>query len=333
MGCGVIGARRSRALGALGVPVRAVCDIERDRAVALAASLPGDVVVTESPEEALSTHGVELAVVSATHRALAPLTLAALDAGCHVLVEKPGANGIDALAEVAAAARRSGRLVRVGYNHRFHPGVEKARALVQGGEHGRVMHIRARYGHGGRLGYEREWRARREASGGGELLDQGVHLIDLVRFLTGEVSLAFAELRTDFWDMEVEDNAFLALRGDDGVFAWLHASWTEWRNLFSFEVALERAKIELTGLGGSYGTERCTLHVMLPELGPPLTTTWEWPRPDDSWERETADAMRFFADEPANGASLDDGLAVLRIVDAAYAGARGGEPARREARE
>ena len=149
-----------------------------------------------------------------------------------------------------------------------------------------------------------------------------MHLIDLVRFVSGDVHLAFAELRTDYWDSDVEDNAFLALRAADGAFAWLHASWTEWKNLFSFEIALELAKIELTGLGGSYGTERCTLHAMLPELGPPLTTMWEWPRGDESWERETADALGAFAGRDAVGASVDDALAVLRIVDEAYRGAR-----------
>ena len=187
------------------------------------------------------------------------------------------------------------------------------------GEFGRVMHIRVRYGHGGRSGYESEWRARRELSGGGELLDQGVHLVDLVRFISGDVLLAFAELRTDFWSTDVEDNAF-PLRAADGAFAWLHASWTEWKNLFSFEVALENAKIELSGLGGSYGIETCTLHTMLPEMGIPVTTVSEWPRDDESWERETVDALGAFSGEVAIGASLDDAIAVLRVVEEAYGG-------------
>ena len=138
------------------------------------------------------------------------------------------------------------------------------------------MFIRARYGHGGRVGYEREWRAQREVSGGGELIDQGIHLIDLTRFLAGDVDLAFGELRTTFWDMDVEDNAFLALRPHAGGFAWLHASWTEWKNLFSLEIMLERAKIEIAGLGGSYGPETLTLFEMLPEMGPPLVHRTQW---------------------------------------------------------
>ena len=322
IGCGVIGARRARALAILGVPVLAVFDVDSDRAAALAASLPATIVPANTAEAALAVEGVEVAVVSTAHNALASLTVLALDAGCDVIVEKPGAAGLDALTDVDTAAHRNQRVVRVGYNHRFHPAVAKARSLVASGEYGSVMHIRGRYGHGGRPGYEKEWRAQRESSGGGELLDQGVHLIDLVRVFSGDVSLAFAELRTSYWHTDVEDNAFVALRAADGAFAWLHASWTEWKNRFAFEVMLERAEVEIVGLGGSYGTERCTLHAMLPELGPPETTIWEWPRADESWDLDTADALAAFAGQTAIGASLDDALAVMRVVDEAYADAQ-----------
>jgi predicted dehydrogenase len=208
--------------------------------------------------------------------------------------------------------------VRVGFNHRFHPALLDARRLVEGGGYGRLLHVRARYGHGGRVGYEREWRAAREISGGGELIDQGIHLVDLTRSLFGDADLAFAELRTDFWPMEVEDNAFLALRPRMGGFAWLHASWSEWKNLFSFEIALERAKLEVTGLGGSYGVERLTVHEMRPEMGPPTTSAQEWDEPDRSWARELDDVVTVLAGGRGIGASIDDGIEALRIVGEAY---------------
>ena len=168
-----------------------------------------------------------------------------------MLIEKPGGRDLAGVAQVAALARERGIEVRVGYNHRFHPSILAAKEMVDSGRHGPILHIRARYGHGGRPGYEKEWRAQREISGGGELIDQGLHLIDLVRFLAGDVDLAFAELRTDFWPMDVEDNAYIALRSRVGAFAWLHASWTEWKNIFSFEIAMRDAKIEVQGLGGT----------------------------------------------------------------------------------
>ena len=195
----------------------------------------------------------------------------------------------------------------------------EARNLIASGRYGDVLSVRARYGHGGRVGYEREWRMNPELSGGGQLLDQGVHLIDLTRCLFGEVSLAFAELRSDYWDGEVEDNAYLGLRVERGGFAWLHASWTEWKNLFSFEITLRDAKLEMAGLGGSYGTERLTLYEMSPEMGPPRTSSWEWPFPDSSWEREMVDVVESVQGGAALGAGIDDGVAVLELVKNAYA--------------
>ena len=318
VGCGLVGRKRADALRAVGVPLRALVDADPDRARCLAEHLQADVELAPSLPEAITRPDIDFAVVATTHDALASSTVAALDAGCDVLVEKPGARHVDELDAVDEAARRSGRLVRVGYNHRFHPGVQAAHRAVTDGRFGALFSVRARYGHGGRPGYEREWRGDAERSGGGELLDQGSHLIDLTRFLAGDVKLAFAELRTDYWQTPVEDNAYLALRTSAGAFAWLHASWTEWKNCFEMELALQSARLDLRGLGGSYGPERLVTHAMSPELGPPTTAEQVWPGQDESWRQEMADVRDALEGRPAIGADLDDARAVLRIVAEAY---------------
>lgn len=318
VGCGFVGSKRARALVDLGAPLIAVYDTDPTRSKELAAELGSQVVVASSPTDAFAADGVQLAVVGATHDALVPLGVEALDSGCHVLVEKPGARSRHELAALSDAARRCRRIVRIGFNHRFHPAVQAVKELVESREYGGVLYLRARYGHGGRPDYAGEWRADRSKSGGGELLDQGSHLVDLTRFLIGDVTLAFAELPTVFWPMPVEDNAFLALRGHDGGFAWLHASWTEWKNLFSMEVTLERARLDVEGLGGSYGTERLTVHAMRPEMGPPDTTTQEWPAPDESWRLEVEDFISQLGGSNPVGAGLEDAAAVLQVVDEAY---------------
>lgn len=317
VGCGLVGAKR---LGSLppGTRVVALADPDPSRAETLAATLPHEVAVTDSAEAALSRPGIDLAIIATVHSALVPAAVTALQAGCHVLVEKPGAHRLADLASLHDEACAANRNVRVGFNHRFHPSVMKARELTASGGYGELLYIRGRYGHGGRLGYEREWRLDPELSGGGELLDQGMHLIDLTRVFAGELDLVFAETRTDFWDASVEDNAYLALRPKAGGFAWLHASWTEWKNLFSFEVSFRRAKLELHGLGGSYGPERLTLHLMGPDMGPPETMCWEWPQPDRSWALEIRDVLESIAGRQAAGAGLDDCIAAFRIVDEAY---------------
>jgi predicted dehydrogenase len=317
VGAGLIGAKRAAALPE-GTALRYVFDPIRERARAVADLQPG-ALVAESLEQALADPEIALVIAATPHHELASVGMAALAHGRHVLVEKPGAHRLDSLIELRQAADRAQRRVRVGFNHRFHPSIMRIYEFVRGGSHGPVFGIRARYGHGGRIGYEREWRARREISGGGELIDQGMHLIDLVRHLVGDVEVAFSELRTDFWPIDVEDNAYLALRSSSGAFAWLHASWTEWKNLFSFEVAMRTAKLEVSGLGGSYRTERLTCYEMLPEMGPPVTTSWEWPQRDRSWAAELEDVLADLEGRTAIGADLTDAIAAFQIIEEVYA--------------
>jgi predicted dehydrogenase len=337
VGCGLVGAKRAAAIPS-GAELVAVFDPDVTRANAVASSVPswrrGAVEIATSARAAIEHPDASLVIVATPHRSLPELACLALESGRHVLVEKPGAADLAGALSIADAATSSGGHARVGFNHRFHPSLREARRLIgrvssdgfdELGAYGVPMFVRARYGHGGRLGYEREWRADAAVSGGGELIDQGIHLIDLTRFLVGDVTLSCSHLRTAFWPMGVEDNAFIALECASGAFAWLHASWTEWKNLFSLEIMLERAKIEISGLGGSYGVETLTLFEMLPEMGPPIESSRSWDGEDDSWARELADVVAVIADDVADdaahaagGASIHDAVAALRIVDAAY---------------
>lgn len=315
IGCGLVGTRRARVLVARGFEVT-VFDSDSQRSLALVAELGAAVTCGSDSAEAVAQ--ADLTIVATPHHSLAPLAKEALAAGSNVLVEKPGAHTLKALDDLARVAESGSSIVRVGFNHRFHPAVLEARRIIATERFGRVLNFRARYGHGGRLGYEKEWRADPALSGGGELLDQGSHLIDLVRFLVCDVSLAFAEKRTLFWPMVVEDNAFVALDMANGGFAWLHASWTDWKNIFSLELTLESAKIEIDGLGGSYGRERLILYELTPEMGPPFVRSTEWPPGDESWAAETDDVIAAIRGEDSIGATLDDALAVMTIVDEVY---------------
>ena len=268
VGCGLVGQKRAHALG----PARliACADERRDRAEALARS--HGAAATDDWRAAVGRPDVAVVIVSTTNDALVPVTLAAVRAGKHVLVEKPAARRADDLDEVMAVARARRVLVRVGFNHRYHPAFRKARELFDAGALGTLMFVRARYGHGGRLGYENEWRADPALSGGGELIDQGVHVIYLARWFLGDITEVQGFARTYFWPMPVDDNAFLLLRTADERAAMVHVSCTEWKNLFSFEIYGRAAKLHIEGLGGSYGVERLVFHRMMPEMGPPETT-------------------------------------------------------------
>lgn len=315
IGCGLIGNKRARALG--DARMVACADVVLKRAQSLAALAPG-ATATNDWREIVERKDIDIAIVATTHDALAQISMALVTAGKHVLVEKPAGLSPEELTPVIDATRDTGALVRVGFNHRYHPSFLKARGLVDEGALGELLFLRARYGHGGRVGYEQEWRADAAVSGGGELIDQGLHLIDLARWFLGDFVHIHGFVHTYFWDMPVEDNAFLLLRTANDQTAFLHASWTEWKNLFSFELYGRDGKLEVDGLGGSYGTERLVFYKMLPQMGPPETMIWEYPMPDRSWESEFSEFLEDIRLQRQPSANLIDARAALRIVAEVY---------------
>lgn len=317
VGCGLIGQKRAAAASIGQVAI--VCDTNIERATSLASRTGADAV---GDWRKVIKSNVDAVIVATTHDNLAEISRAAAEAGKHVLVEKPAGRNLAEAASVRDAAKRSGVVAKVGFNHRFHPGLSAAKDVAGSGALGPLYYIRGRYGHGGRVGYEQEWRCQREISGGGELIDQGSHLIDLSRWFLGDLVLDYAATPTFFWDIAVDDNCFLALRGGKGELAWLHATWTEWKNMFSFEIVGRDGKLTAEGLGGSYGVERLTFHKMLPQMGPPETVTWEYPFPDTSWQREFESFTAAVEGKPAQIADISDACAILAIVEEAYGGAR-----------
>jgi predicted dehydrogenase len=317
IGCGLIGRKRVAALGP-NPPLLYTCDLDAPRAAALASLAPGCTAVTDAAQ-VFADPRVGAVIISTLNASLAPLALAAVRAGKHALVEKPGALNAAQLRALRDAARATGVRVRLGYNHRYHGALLKARALVDAGALGPLMFLRARYGHGGRPGYDREWRADPALSGGGELIDQGVHLIDLAGWFLGEFATVEGHATTSFWDMPVDDNAFVSLRTATGQTAWLHASCTEWKNLFSLELYGRTGKIMIDGLGGSYGPEKLTYYPMPAEMlgKPPTPEIFEFPA-DNSWALETQaflDDIRLHR-EPSPG--LTEGIRTLEAVEAIY---------------
>jgi predicted dehydrogenase len=315
VGCGLIGQKRSRALA--GATLVACADLAPERAEALARSTPG-ATATDDWRAVVHRPDVDLVVVATTNDSLAEIAKGAVEAGKHVLVEKPAARSVAELDGLIDAAARHQRLVRVGFNHRYHPALLKAREVIDAGLLGDLLFVRGRYGHGGRVGYDREWRADPQLSGGGELIDQGVHLIDLARWFLGDFPTVSGFAHTYFWQMPVDDNAFLTLRTAREQTAFLHVSCTEWKNLFSLEIYGREGKLQVEGLGGSYGVEELAFYRMLPEMGPPETTIWEFPRGDQSWALECAEFLDDIRLDRTPSAGLADARAALAVVEDIY---------------
>jgi predicted dehydrogenase len=318
IGCGLIGKKRIAALSKVsGVTLRYACDLDAWRASAAAILAPGCAPSTDF-NQVIADSGVDAVIIATLNASLAPIALAAAKAGKHALVEKPGALGSTDLRAVETAANASRALIRIGYNHRFHPGLLKAREIFESGVLGPLMFLRGRYGHGGRKGYDREWRADPKLSGGGELIDQGVHLIDLASWFMGDFSKVEGHAATYFWDMKVDDNAFLSLRTSGGQTAWLQVSCTEWKNMFSLEIYGRDGKLSIDGLGGSYGPEKLTYYKMLPQMGPPETTFWEFPGGDESWALETVAFVADIRGHRTPSPGLHEGIRTLEIVESVY---------------
>jgi predicted dehydrogenase len=316
IGCGLIGEKRALAISKIGKEARlaAAMDLDFSRAVHLCECFGGTPVRNVADVIAAS----EIVIVATTHDYLAKIGYQAVSAGRHVLIEKPGARNASELAPIADMAKKRGVEVKIGFNHRFHPAVKKAHDLVDNGQIGSLMFVRGRYGHGGRLGYEKEWRFNSEISGGGELLDQGSHLIDLAEWFLGDFSAVYGALANFFWGGNIEDNCFMLLKTHDGKYAQLHASWTEWKNMFSFEIYGHDGKIAIDGLGGSYGTEQVALYKMLPQMGPPETQIWQYPFPDSSWEMEITEFITAICERRHPIGDVREAMKTLSIIDRLY---------------
>lgn len=315
IGCGLIGNKRGDHLGHHELIVCA--DTDGRKATVLAKKHKG-AAATDDWEIAATHPDVDIVIVATTPNYMPTITLKAIEANKHVLVEKPAARNALELRPVVDAARKHQRKVRVGFNHRYHPALQKAHEIMRSGRLGPLMFIRGRYGHGGRPGYEKEWRANPDIGGGGELLDQGMHLIDLSRWFLGDFTNIQGHVANFFWSMPVEDNAFMMLRTEDGKTAWLQTSWTEWKNLFSFEIFGRDGKLQIDGLGGSYGLEKLTHYQMLPQLGPPAIETFEFPGPDVSWQSEFNAFVEDIEKDRETCLSVVDAYEALKIVGTIY---------------
>ncbi len=315
IGAGLIGGKRAEAIASTkkGTLV-VVADPDFERAKTLAQKYGAEAV--QDWKTTVAREDIQAVIVAVPNAFAAPIVIAALESGKQVFCEKPfGVNAEEAQAMVAAAGRAK-RIVKVGFNHRFHAAVQKAHEIFMGGGIGKILFIRARYGHGGRKGMEKEWRFNKKISGGGELLDQGVHIIDLARWFAGDFDAAYGLAQTKFWETELDDNAFVLLQNKQ-VTVSFHVSTTQWKNLFSFEIFGDLGFLQIEGKGGSYGPE--TLSWAKKNVGAaPDITTFTFDAGDKSWELEWENFYAAAAGKKTMNADGVDGLRANQIVEAIY---------------
>jgi predicted dehydrogenase len=322
VGAGLQGRRRAQALmQSKDDRLVAVADINQDAAKALA--IGSDAKVYSNWEEIAKRDDINAVIICTPPNLHALVGITAMKNGKHVLCEKPLAMNPAEAEKMVTAARENHVKLKCGFNHRLHPGIKQAKAWVNQGLIGELMSIRCQYGIGGRPGYDKEWRADVKIAGGGQLMDQGMHLLDLCRWFLGDFKEAFGYLATSYWDMPLEDNAFALLRTQKGQVASMHASWTQWKNQFIFEITGKDGYAIVDGLGGSYGTEKAILGKRA-FLEPFREEIIEFRGEDRSWQEEWQEFVSAINENREPLSNGYDGLQANRLADAIYQSTRSG---------
>lgn len=317
VGAGRIGKIRAKVIQNNGGKVVAVADLDYAKAVELARGL--DAEATTDWVTAVTQSSVEAVVVCTPTKFHAQAIVAALASGKHVLCEKPLGRTVEEAAKADAAARTAGCILKTGFNYRFMNHVRKAKELIDCGGIGATYFMRARYGHGGRPGYEKEWCTDADLSGGGVLLEQGIHLFDLARFLLDDPVSICAQTNRFFWRFPaVEDNAFCMMKFAGGQFAQIHVSWTQWLNVFDLEIFGHDGFLRLEGRDGHYGPQKLTWGQRQPDHSRPNLQVFDFPPQDDSWDLEWQDFISTIRRRDQSTKSGQDGLRAQALIECAY---------------
>jgi predicted dehydrogenase len=323
IGAGLIGNKRADAISKIpGSKIVAFADVNFSQAQAAAKKYNAEVCATW--QKLVTRLDINAIVVAVPNVFAARIAIAALNHKKHVLCEKPfGINPKESRA-ILVAAKKNKRLVKAGFNHRFHPAIARAKKLFDAGAIGKLVFLRARYGHGGRRGMEKEWRMDPKIAGGGHLLDQGAHIADLMRWFAGEFDEVYGVCDATVWSPNVEDNAF-AIMKNKNVSASFHVSATNWGNIFSFEIFGDQGYLVIEGLGRRYGIETLKFGKRKMKFGDVDLHAEKFESTIDvSWENE----WKNFADAIRDGAKLSgdgiDGLRANEIIEGVYRSSKTG---------
>jgi predicted dehydrogenase len=284
-----------------------------------------DIQCTQNYKELLKTD-VDIVLVCTVNKYAPDIVMDALNAGKHVFCEKPPGKSVQDVKNIIAAEKRNpGLKLKFGFNHRYHAGIQEAKRIIDSGRLGKILWLRGIYGKSGGLGFEKSWRSVKELCGGGILLDQGIHMLDLFRFFCGDFIEVKSMVTTAYWDIELEDNAFALLRDKYGRIAMLHSSSTQWKHRFNLEIYLSEGYLSVNGILSStrsYGDE--TITVARKQFdegfadGKPREEIIYFDT-DPSWELELAEFLSCIRkNKPIISGNSDDALKAMQLVYSIY---------------
>ena len=293
----------------------------------LQTSLPGEGATFTKDSSDVVSSDVDVVFICTPNKSIPDLVIQCLDQQKHVFCEKPPGRTVDDILRIREAETRNPRSkLMFGFNHRYHPGIMRAKNIVDSGGMGEILTLRGLYGKSGGRGFKDSWRNDASVSGGGILLDQGVHMLDLFNFFLGRFISVKAFMSDRYWGFDVEDNAMVILKSESGQLATLHSSATFWKHMFQLSITLEQGYINLDGLlskSGSYGRE--TLHIGQRQfeteseaVGNPSEEVIYFDN-DSSWTLEVGQFIEYIlSDEPVVENTSRDALSVMELVHRCY---------------
>ena len=275
-------------------------------------------------EQLLEKEDLDVILVSLPNYLAPDVTIAALRTGHHVFCEKPPASNLEDMKRVQAVSKEfPGLKIKYGFNHRYHDSVQDTLKIIRSGMLGDIINLRGIYGKSFLIFPESTWRAQREISGGGILLDQGIHMIDLMRLFAGEFDQIHSFIEKDYWKYNVEDNAYILMRqSQTGVVAMMHSTATEWRHRFQLFISFTKGSIILSGIlsgSKSYGAETLsTIYRGESDKGNPREEIRNYIK-DNSWRLEIEDfADAILRDHPIRIGNIKDAYKTLELIFKIY---------------
>ncbi|NQV02153.1 MAG: Gfo/Idh/MocA family oxidoreductase, partial [Bacteroidia bacterium] len=298
-----------------------ICDTDRG-------AVRGSGVPYYSDHKKLLDESPDMVFVCTYNCYIPGITIEAISLGIHVFSEKPPGKTLEDVKAIRDTAKRNPDIkIKFGFNHRYHEGIIEAKSIVNSGRLGKIMWMRGVYGKAGGPGYDNNWRNDRGLSGGGILIDQGIHMLDLFRYFCGEYDEIKSFIGSSYWQVDVEDNVFAILRNSKtGQTAMIHSSATQWRHKFLLEVYMEKGYLEIDGILSStrtYGRETLkTARCVFEENGYPLPNpqeTMTYYNNDNSWTDEINDFVDcIIHDKPICHGSIEDAIMTMDLVQRIY---------------
>lgn len=326
IGFGLMGQRWARELFLMpGHSLVAVYDPDAEKSRSLLSHM--EYFAEPSYEKLLGRDDIDVVIIAVPHFKIHDITVSALQAGKHVLCEKPLGLNTKESGDIIQTVQTTGLHLCAGFNYRFYPGIQYIRRIISMGRIGKPTHLRCVLGHGARPGYNTEWKTQKSLCGGGALLDPGIHIIDLIRFLLGDVKAGALYALNTYWNnIDVEDNAFVILKTESGLWAQLNISFVEWKNRFSLEIFGSDGYVNVQGRYGSYGPQVVRLGRRWGwlETPPQSEVVTEFGSEDRSLSLEMqAFCNRIAGKEDDTSSRAEDGKRALEIVERLYKAGNG----------